>query len=758
MRILIFYAGGDRGGAKPHILTVARELSKDNSLRLLCFRRGETADDAAAMGIDVRIISEKEGFFAARRFALEQVGDFRPDLIHCHGSKANLLGVLMKQKTGIPVISTVHSDPELDYMGAPIRNISFGNANRWALRRMDYYITVASRLRDILISRNFDPQRIFTVFNAIEFDDLSYDDIRRKIAGISGREKPAGESVCVCDADGAAGRAAACDTGDTLTVGIAARLNPVKDMQTLLKAFALARKTDSRLRLSIAGTGEEELRLKKLADELGISPFVRFEGWVSDMRSYFRRIDINVLCSLSETFPYSLLEGAAQFVPAAASNVGGIPLLIKDGETGLLFEPGDHEALAGHILRLAADEALRRSLAVKLHDKAKSEYSVERMRRDQQDIYETVLRRSRKKGRRGAVLCGAYGKGNAGDEAILKAIISSLRGIDEDMPIYVMSRKPMETRLQNHVNSFFIFDIFKLHRALRKTKLFISGGGTLIQDVTSTRSLLFYLYAIRAAARAGSKIEMYGCGIGPISKAGNRRKTARVLNELVDVISLRDSVSVELLKEMGVIRPEIVLAADPTVNLPSVDGETVRQSFLSIGAEPDERKIIFCLRAWDKFNDYSPVTEAAEYAYSELGLTPVFLPMEYPRDLAIAREIAGRLKCRHIVSLRRHSIEELRGMLASAELVVGMRLHSLVFAASGGAPVLGISYDLKVSSFIKDSGAKRLIELEELSAEKLKENIRAAIQDGRAMGEETKRRLQLLERQNADIAARLLGE
>lgn len=724
MRILIFYAGGDRGGAKPHILTLARELSKENALRLVCFRKGETASEAAAMGIDVAAISEKESFFAAKRFALSQLRAFRADIIHCHGSKANLLGVLSGKREGIPVITTVHSDPELDYMGAQLRNISFGNANRWALRNMDYCITVASRLKDILIERNFDPQKIFTVFNAVEFEDKDYD------------KKPS----------------------DIVTVGIAARLDPVKDIGTLLKAFSIAYSKNKKLRLSIAGTGEEEAKLRAQVRELGIEEVTVFEGWVSDMRAYFRSVDINVLCSLSETFPYSLLEGASEFVPAIASRVGDIPSLIEDGSTGLLFEAGDAEKFAEELLLLAGDPELRKRIGIALYEKAKSEYSIARMRSDQQKIYETVLRRSARTGRQGAVICGAYGKGNAGDDAILRAIISSLQSIDEDMPIYVMSRKPKETRSQNKVNSFFIFDILKLRKVLVGARLFISGGGTLIQDVTSTRSLMFYLYALRAAKRAGVKTEMYGCGIGPIYKAGNIKKTARVLNESVDVITLRDSASLELLKDIGVTEPEMILAADPTVNLPPPGEALIERSFRAIGADPAAKKIVFCIRPWESFRSPDAIAEAAEYAYREFGLLPIFLPMEYPRDVAIGEKLGSLLSVPHIVSSKRHSIEELRAMLSNADLVVGMRLHSLVFAAAGGAPIVGISYDLKVSSFIKDSGAKRMIELEELTAERLKENIVSAITDGRAMGEETKLRLQRLEKNNVEIAARLIGE
>ncbi|MBO4880661.1 MAG: polysaccharide pyruvyl transferase CsaB, partial [Firmicutes bacterium] len=627
------------------------------------------------------------------------------------------------------VMTTVHSDPKLDYMGSPLRKYTFGVINGWALRRMDYYVAVAWRMRELLIDRGFEAQNIFTVYNGLDF------------SGASEEPRPFK------------------DGSEPIVVGIAARLNPVKDIPTLMRAFAKARQKDGRLRLSIAGTGEEEASLKKLAAELGIENDTVFEGWISDIKAYFSRVDINVLSSLSETFPYSLLEGAYEHCPAIASNVGGIPYLIQNEKTGLLFEAGDADAFASCILRLAGDPALRAQLAEALYEKARSEFSLERMKTDQEAIYRTLIHRSemQKRGRYGAVLCGAYGKGNAGDDAILRAILTSLKAIDPDMPFYVMSRNPVETSMKERVGSFYIFNLRKFFKYLHKTSLFVSGGGTLIQDVTSSRSLYFYLFTLLAAKWSGSRVVMYGCGIGPIRKGTNRRWTGRVLNRAADIITLRDSISMELLQEIGVTRPEIILSADPTVNLPPVPDETVQEAFRLDGIPADAKKIAFCLRSWDEFRSPEAVAKAADYAYERYGLLPVFLPMEYPRDVAIGELVGGMVNVPHAVCSRRHTVEELRGMLSSMEVVCGMRLHSLIFASAGGSPIVGISYDVKVDSFIKDSGARRCIQLKDLTAEALMADIDDAVAGGRSRGSETKRRLQTMELKNGEAAQRLLS-
>ncbi|MCL2031440.1 MAG: polysaccharide pyruvyl transferase family protein, partial [Oscillospiraceae bacterium] len=98
--------------------------------------------------------------------------------------------------------------------------------------------------------------------------------------------------------------------------------------------------------------------------------------------------------------------------------------------------------------------------------------------------------------RRGVLICGAYGHGNAGDDAILEAIVQEMREIDAEMPIWVLSRTPRETQARFGIGSVHIFNVFGFLRIMRRTRLYISGGGSLIQDVTSRRSLWYYLASI----------------------------------------------------------------------------------------------------------------------------------------------------------------------------------------------------------------------------------------------------------------------
>jgi polysaccharide pyruvyl transferase CsaB len=379
------------------------------------------------------------------------------------------------------------------------------------------------------------------------------------------------------------------------------------------------------------------------------------------------------------------------------------------------------------------------------------------MRADQQRIYETLVRRAAVKGRRGAVLCGAYGKGNVGDEAILTAILSSLRSLDADMPFEVMSRDPKQTAKSHGVGSFYIFNVFRFLKALRRSELFVNGGGSLIQDITSSRSLYFYLFTLWAAKKLGCRVIMYGCGIGPVIKPLDRRLAAKVLDSTADIITLRDSGSLELLKEIGVKKPEIIRAADPVVNLPAASDAAVAAAFREEGIPEDRPLICFCLRKWPGFNGLEAVAAAAEHAFARYGLVPVFFPIEYPEDLEIGKTAAGLLRCPSCLCVRKHGASEAIGMLSRMDLVLGMRLHSLIFATAGGAPVIGISYDMKVDSFIRDIGSDACLPAKDLKAEELIALIDRKMGEGKRNSEGCEA-LKELEKRNVSAAKRLLEE
>ena len=741
MKVIHLISGGDSGGAKTHVHSLLQNLSRTIDVTMVCFMEGPFAQEARELGIRTVVLPGRDllrVYRTLRRLVVEE----GYQIIHCHGARGNLMGALLRRSTGLPVVTTVHSDYRLDYLGRPFSRLTYGTINTLVVRRLDYRIGVSDAMTDLLISRGFDPDKLFTIYNGIDFPPRTPAMDRQAYWKSVGLEADAGSVV----------------------VGIAARLNPVKDIATLVRGFARAHAQCPALRLLIAGDGEQMDMLKNLARELGVERQVCFAGWVSDTDSFYNAIDINTLTSLSETFPYSLTEGARAALPTVASRVGGVPYLIEHGIHGLLFEAGDAEALARHLVTLAQDPELRRHMGRRLYQRARKDYSLESTLRRQLDIYEAILRRqARKKAlnsrRDGALVCGAYGRGNAGDDAILEAIVTELRQVDPDLPVWVLSRNPKDTRLTYRVNSIYTFAFPRFLARMRKTRLYINGGGSLMQDVTSHRSLWFYLFTISAAKRLGNRVMMYGCGIGPIHSQANRRRAAKVLQRSVDAITLRDTHSADELKDMGVSAPEIILSADPTVILPPAPETVVDGILESQGIDPRGKYIGFSLRPWPGFEGKAALFgAAADYAYEKYGLIPMFLPIEKRLDVAAARLAAAHMKAPHYILEDTGSSSHTIGLFARMQAVVSMRLHALVFSASQGVPLVGVVYDQKISSFLSYIGQDLYTDLEDVTEETLCRYIDAAC--GRIGDQEFLsggvERLRQVEERNSETARRLL--
>ncbi len=693
MKILYIMGGGDIGGARTHIMSLCDEMDKINKVKLISFRHGSFAEEMINHGIDTAVLPSVN--ILSVLFALKKITkEFMPDVIHCHGGRANMMGAMLKLFTKAPIVTTIHSDYKLDYLGNPLKQYTFGLINTLALRCLDYFQPVADRMNKTLISRRFDPQKLYTIYNGLDFTKVSPKvDRETYLNNLCGAKVNKNDVLC----------------------GVAARLTAVKDLETAIRGFAHATLQNDRLKFFIAGTGEDETKLRKLCDELGVAERVFFCGWVSPIDSFFSAMDITLLSSLSETFPYTVTEGIREGCVPVSSDVGGMNELIMHGIGGYIFPPRDDKALGQALISLCDDEK-RNKMAKYAYERAKTYFSLNAMMNTQLDIYNRIIERHARRGRQGVLVCGAYGKGNAGDDAILQAIVREMREIDRDMPIYVLSRRPRETRLVYKVNSLYTFNMFKFAYLCSKFKLYINGGGSLIQDVTSTRSLYYYLFTLFTAKLFGTKVIMYGCGIGPVSRQSNRDLATKVINKNVDIITLRDDISREELGRMGVTSPDIRLSADPTLILEKAPDAVVDEIFQRFEMPSDTKYIGFGLRKWKNFDKVSNIfAKAGDYVYEKYGIVPVFIPIEYPADIAPAKKVIAQMKHKSILIDDRLPIETTIALLSKMSLVVGIRLHAVMFSAVRGVPVIGVSYDIKVDGFMKYIDATTCIKLDELT-------------------------------------------
>lgn len=363
--------------------------------------------------------------------------------------------------------------------------------------------------------------------------------------------------------------------------------------------------------------------------------------------------------------------------------------------------------------------------------------------------------------RAGILICGSYGLGNTGDESILKAILREVRAAAGDEELTVLSRDPEETAARHGVRALHMFDLPGILRVMKRARLYINGGGSLIQDATSRRSLLYYLYTISAAKKRGCRVLMYGCGIGPVRRAGDMALVRRVLNGSVDAITLREDASLAELKRFGVDRPEIVLAADPVLSLQPAPEEETDALMDRLGLDPRGNYLGLCLRGWTGFEEKAPViAQAARYAWERYGLTPVFLSVNHITD----GQAAGRVTA-HMDGIPVHVVREplsselMLGLTARMQAMISMRLHGLVFAAGQGVPLVGIIYDPKVSGFLAYMGQELCEDLDRLTGDGLRDMLERALalRGDRASLRAAVDRLRRLEANNSAVLRRLLA-
>lgn len=736
MKIMHLISGGDVGGAKTHVLSLLKGLTRTETVRLVCFMEGEFAQEARDMGIDTLVLSSGNLFSVVGELA-EMISREGFQIVHCHGSRANLMGTLLGRKVHVPMVTTVHSDYRLDYLGRPIHRLTYGTINTVCVRKIPYHIGVSDAMTDMLVSRGFDPQTMFAIYNGVDFTPVTPKLDRQAYL----------ESIGLTVGS------------DDVVFGIAARLSAVKDVATLIRGFGHACKSVSNIRLVIAGDGEQRQELEALAEQCCPAGSFVFAGWVEDMDSFYNAVDVNTLTSLSETFPYALTEGARMHCATIASRVGGVPLLIEHGVNGLLFEAQQFEKLAVHMVAVATDSALRHRLGEALYERASTHFSLDVTVSRQREIYQIMLRRhARPKSERdGVLICGAYGKGNAGDDSILEAILQQMRAIDPDMPLYVLSRNPGQTRQRYRVGAVHTFNFPQFLRLMGKTRLYINGGGSLIQDVTSTRSLQYYLSNIAMAKLRGNKVLMYGCGIGPVSVGKNRRLAGRIIDRYVDLITLRDPQSAKELEDMGVHHPEVRLTADPALLLEPASAGKIDSFMLSASMNPQGKYAMFVLRPWKGVEDKLEIlAKEAEELFATCGLTPVFFALEPNRDLAISRRMAELVSCPcHVIPAPQDG-HLIVGLMGRMQTVVSMRLHALIFASGLGIPLVGIVYDPKVSGFLDYLGEKRYATLEELTEASLRAMTGEALTEG--VHPDRVRRLRQLADENGKAAQQLLED
>ena len=306
------------------------------------------------------------------------------------------------------------------------------------------------------------------------------------------------------------------------------------------------------------------------------------------------------------------------------------------------------------------------------------------------------------------VISGYYGFDNCGDEAVLLSIIHCLKQLRPDVRITVLSGNPEKTRNLYGVEAVNRWNPIIIKRELLTSSLLISGGGSLLQDVTSAKSPLYYLGVIMFARFLRKKVMIYSQGIGPLTGKKNRARVKKALNNCQS-ITVRDNRSAELLKELGVNR-DIHVTCDPVMALSRDDVETnaVFEELRELGifansCVPRKPLLVASIRSWEDDRHIAPIAELLD-AQAGKGWDILLVPAHYPCDMEVNVKLRARMATNPHIIERCLTAREFLALTSVADKVFSMRLHGLICAVAVGTPALGLSYDPKVDAFMEQAG------------------------------------------------------
>ncbi len=314
------------------------------------------------------------------------------------------------------------------------------------------------------------------------------------------------------------------------------------------------------------------------------------------------------------------------------------------------------------------------------------------------------------------VISGYYGFNNLGDEAVLAGMLSALRARLPAAEVVVLSADPPITERVHGVRGVLRTGL-GVARVLTRADLFLSGGGSLIQDVTSSRSALYYLGVLGLATTLARRTMVFAQGVGPVRRWWTRTLTRRVFDR-VHLLTVRDADSRHLLQELGV-RQTVHLVADPAFALePASRGRA--EEILWGAARP---RLGLALRSWGDNAYLEPLIPEVRALCERIGASVVVLAFHPSHDLKICRRVAEALRG-HVVTDVPPS--EMMAVVGALDLVVGMRLHAFIFAVAMGVVPVALSYDPKVEGLFRRLGVTFLLPLYNLQPEALGQMLTSA--------------------------------
>lgn len=740
MNILMVTMQMHIGGAETHILELCRALSRRGHHITLASNGGVYADMLAAEGIPqvylplhtkspASVLQARAGLDRCIREG-NQWGDY--DIVHAHARiPAWICGLLWDRYRKHPLRRNGKEVPLFRFVTTAHLNFSINPLWRKISRWGECTMSVSEDIVDYLTTEyGCVRERIRTTINGIDMEKFSPDADFTPILEEFGLQRDRRRLVYMSRLD--ADRAAYAWT--------VARIAP-----------ALAEKYPD-LDILIVGGGTEEEGIRKTAEEANRQAGRKIVTMTGG------RSDTNLFCAAADVFvgvSRSVLEAMAAAKPVIVAGNQGAMGIFDETKLASAMDTNfccrgcgdftDEQLLAEIEVLLDKTPEDRARMGAWCRDVIKQYYTADRMAADYEDLYQKALASPRVDGGPSDVLLsGYYGFGNMGDESLLAVISSSLAKACPGVKITALTRHPKKDSERTGLRCVNRMRLGAVWREMGRGHLFLSGGGSLLQDATSGKSLQYYTALLQLAKKRGMETMIYANGIGPIQREKNRRLTGRVAAGC-DRISVRDPDSLEELVSMGVARERIHLSADPAFLLtPPGEGERKKTlTRLGLCGLTEGQYAVLSLRHLrnrkEGEGDDRLAGEIARFCtdlQKQFGLTAVLVPMQPQNDMEICRKVQEKAAV-PVHTANPDSAAELLAITAGAKLAVGMRLHCLIYAAAAGIPVIGLSYDPKIDALMKCLEQPYVYRAETVCADDLtaavgdilnkEENVRATI-------------------------------
>ncbi|MBE6667674.1 MAG: glycosyltransferase [Ruminococcaceae bacterium] len=665
-RVLLLTSSLERGGAESHVITLAQELQKLGCSVAVVSSGGRLVSELEAEGINhYRTALDSRSpwnIVKSRRKLKKIIKKQKTTVIHAHSRIAAFAVSPIAKKLHIPFVTTVHAK----------------FATPWYLRRLsrwgDISVAVSEDLRDYLCkSYKISPENTRVVSNGVDvsrFYPRKNDVKKRKI-------------VFASRLDGDCSRTA------FLLLSLSERIcENYPDTEFL-----------------ICGGGD---KYSELASKAEGKPFFRMLGDIGKMEKILT--DAWMFVGVSR----AAMEAMACGIPTILSGDEGYIGLIENEEQlkrAALCNfccrgenPTTEERLFYDICKgLSLSKTEREGVGKMLFEYVEQNHSAAVMARENLNAYGEVYKRSKKK-EGGVLLCGYYGFGNMGDNALLRASVDIARKRYKDKPVCALTKSPGKDESEFNVRCVRRSSPFAVRREISRASVLAFGGGTLLQENTSLRSLWYYSSIIKYAWKKGVPVELWGNGLGaPRSDLG--RKLMKSALSKCRYLGIRDGASlsecVEILgegKKSNICReddlakgkaPACSERVDYILKSVGITEKTAPKGYAVVAVKGSENKGY--KEIFDKWL-LSLVLDGIK-----LLVVPMFPKEDREESLGLCRRLGG-------VLLEGIGEGDMVGIIKRGQVVCGMRFHSLVFAASVETPFVGFGGDTKIESFCRENG------------------------------------------------------